>query len=520
MPEYSPQRHRHFVALPIILAVVLLSLLANFQLHQDASVLTSSSDIIIARDGTEIIPGAVTTIDTDAVIPSLHQGSGLFQNDGILRVQTPVGTVLGLAGTVFISVNNRSSVSVVPITSPVSVTTAKGTIALIPVGYQMMISANLPDSDVGIEQWMAHRKLQDVPPAFLREQLLALDRFPHANAFLPEAHLSLPSAESTHVLLPEAASRAEDRFRQQILGSFRGGIETKDFSHVRDLLAQPRFQFALTDPASSTDLIALTSSVPLSERGIRTALLSSLSAQPNLWIVAALHPVLRDAVWSLSSPVLSMRDRLLLATVLPYSDSRSVALPSAIYAQWRDLVHTLVPEVQDLLTTIVEQQLLLVRRFVAEQYPERASTLLGMLRSLVSDDVVLSERFAADFHSADESITGDIAASQVSSVSSSAQSSLSSATTALPTLSLAALHTRAHEMLTDARALFTTEMAIVPIGGDRVHVAGILFAGADGDHAYSFDLDVVSGQVSTITKDGVALPYPLAFDKFAEWVRK
>ncbi|MEI8230051.1 MAG: hypothetical protein WCG83_02830 [Candidatus Peregrinibacteria bacterium] len=514
----NASRHRHLVALPIVMVVTLISLFANYKLRQEASVVSIPSGIEVSGDGTEIIAQYGAEFDSQAIIPSLSNGSAVFQNDGVLRVKTSAGDVLGAAGAVHLSVQG-SSLTIVALTTPVFFSAEQGSTALIPVGYQITVNATLPDIDRGSAQWFLQRKLLDIPPVFLREQILALNRFPHIHAFLPPVRFSVPSAVMTDALLPDAALRAQDRFRQEILGFLRGKIEAGDFSGARVILDDARFRFSFEDPLSSPSLLTLAQALPAGESGLRQALLVYLPHQAHLWLVGALHPKLREAVWSLPVPDLATQDRLALALALPFADNRPDSFPSIVYPQWRDGIASFASPFPGFLATFVKTELPLVSRYAAQQYPERAGTLLAMLRSLVAEDAVLSQIFQADFQAAEASLISSAAAPKAPPVHAAA---VSSETSSKPvrTLSPEVLKAHAREMLTGAHALFTTLTTIVPSEGDSVHVSGIAFAGSDGDHEYTFDLDVVTGQVSGIVKDGTQMLYPLTFEKFGEWVRK
>jgi len=458
--------------------------------------------------------------------PVLVHDAALFVHPGIFEVRAGGFRFLGMAGA-FHLVLNGDTVTASAITSPVLVE-RNGQKVLIPVGYQWSGAGDLPIVQEGVFAWASARSFDVLPQHFLRDQLLVLNDVSESDAGLPHPRSDVAYDEDSYrLLLPKARAREHALLRDRIIGALRYRLEKEDRTGAQALLQDSRFTAFLDEEDGFPALVVLAARHCDEAPDVCTELLSRIAVEPDLWLLSAYHPGLRNAVWAQDVPALSQEERTLLAFTLPASDSLTESLSPVVLTEWTRQAVALVSgsdERSSLVTELLLAHFPVVKRYAESGYPERAAEIVqglqaiaGPVKSVLSADVLrgLKDAEAQVEHTVELS-----ALEEASSVSSASGKARSSSSPAQAMKGVEHVDRIATVMLEDAEALFTTQTRIEPLNDFKAHVEGILFGAPDGDHTYVFDLNVVTEEVSGIVRDGKALPYALTFPKFLEWVRK
>lgn len=520
-------RHRHFVALPLFAALLVLPLFPLAQHPSLAASVASADGIRTLADGAQVRPADDAVIETNGSAPFLRKGSALFTSETILQVRTAACDILAMDGA-FHVIAGDASATVSAITAPVLV--AVGTErAIVPAGMQLRVSGPLTGLSAGFAAWRQARVAAALPAHFLRDQIVALQDFAEGTAVLPAPVQALPPREAVSDLqFPAAQERNKEAWRQSVLGALRFRIEAQDAAGARSILDDAAYQPALRDPRSLATLVALAGRTQDGAASLRPALLAALSDRHDVWVLAAVHPSLYTGAWAAVAPALRPEERALLAFALPEADRAPEGFSLAVLRLWERNVAAFIaeqPEPLSLVEPLLSSLLPVAQQYAAWGYPERAKALASSL--LVFAKPVQS-RVGQELQSALKEVENlarpsiDLFAPPASSVSSAASSlaasSSASSVAAIPEAQRVAIVTNALER---GGALFSLQTVIEPkADGVSVRVRDILFSSASGDIPFTFDVHAGTLQVSAIVRSGTLLPYPLAMDAFLAWVRE
>jgi hypothetical protein len=538
----SQKRHRHFVALPLFLAVLGLSLVP---LSGTTSSLTaavrSAHGMITLSDGTQILPGEDSVLEEGVAAPFLHRGSALVRSESIVQVRTSHCDVLAMAGA-FHLITGEEETTVSALTAPVIVSVS-GQRALVPVGMQMRIVGPFNGLSAGFAAWMSSRGTMPLPEHFFREQLAALRAFPVAHDALPAGREDLPPRVPVSALaLPMAQERSAEAWREDVLGALRFRIEAQDDDAARLMLKDEAFRPAFADARSLSALVVLAGRVTDGTAGLRPLLLPFLADRHDLWLLAAMHPTLHTGAWTAGIPSLTDEEYALLSFGLPMTDRAPQGFSPIVTRWWGDAVLAFIARQRDSLSLIeplLAHLLPVVHRDVEDGYPERAQTLARTLhafadpvdrlspalRSSLEEAVRLTEG-SAHFLASSVAASGDMGDLHpaVSSSAPALQSSKSdggSSSSSLPPLDPHERIAVVTAALEQGGALFSLQTKIDPReDGESVAVRDILFSSPAGDIPFTFDVSVRTMQVSAIVRNGKLLPYPMPMAAFLEWAHQ
>ena len=534
------KRHRHFVAFPLFLALlgIIFVPFTGPSSSLRASV-SSEQEVMSLPDGTQVLLGDESVLDTLSAAAFLRQGSALVRSENIAQIRTSSCDILALAGA-FHLIAGETSTTVSAMTAPVLVSVS-GRRAVVPVGMQMRIAGPLTGIEAGFAAWRSARSLAPLPEHFIRDQVFALQQFPSVVDVLPVAQSLFPSEESHSALeLPAAQARAKEAWRLQVLGSLRWHIEQQDDAGVRALLDRSAYHAAFADARSLPALVTLAGRTADGAAGLRSLLLRFLADRHDVWLLAALHPSFHTGAWTAGVPALTQEELTLLAFGLPKVDRAPQGFSPVVVRWWEQTVHAFIAEQKEP-SALVEPLLLdllpVIEQDVQDGYPERAQTLARalthfadpldrlspVLRSSLAEagrltegavDLFASPLDSAPFDSA-QGRRGDTAVSSASSASSA--SSVSSVAPMDPNERVSIVTS----VLEQAGALFSLQTKIEPKeDGQSVTVRDILFSSSKGDLPYMFDVNARSLAVSSIVQNGKFLPYPMKMDAFLTWVRE
>lgn len=526
---HPPLKHRHFVAFPLFVALLGISL---FPMARSSSLLTASvsqqQEVMQLADGAQVLLGEDSVLDTVAT-PLLRRGSALVRSESIVQIRTSSCDLLAIAGA-FHVITGESSTTVSAITAPVLVSVS-GRRVIVATGRQMRIAGPLTGLEAGFAAWSSARTNAPLPEHFIREQLLALQQFPSVENALPAAQSLFPSEHPDSVLeLPSAQERTKEAWRLEVLGSLRWQIEQQDAAGARVLLDQSAYRPALADARSLSALIILAGRAEDGAAELKPLLLRFLSDRHDLWLLAALHPSLHTGAWTSGIPSLTEEERSILAFSLPVADRASQGFSPVVVRWWEQAVNAFIAEQKDpalLVEPLLKALLPVVVQDAQDGYPERAQALARALTHFAEPVSTLSPEIKTALANAQELTASDVElfasseSSASSSVSSASSASFSSSVSSSPSIDPNERVVIVTSALEQAGALFSLQTKIEPReDGQSVTVRDILFSSSKGDLAYMFDVDVRSLQVSSIVQSGKLLPYPMQMDAFLQWVRQ
>lgn len=520
---HSPcPRHRHFVVFPLFFLIAVISVSPVFSGRSVRASLDASGSVEDLGGGlqAQMTDGAILR---RAAVPAIEQGSGLFRAEGIAQVRVREGTVLALHGAFHIVTDGRD-VTVSALTAPVFVLVS-GTPVLVPPGMQYRVpSAAPPAAGEDIAAWVAARETMALPAHFLREQILALRDFPQPE-WMPQASFLPAEASALSGYFPAARERKTEERRLLILGALRSAVESADAEAMRAVLA-PAHSAALSDPLSLPTVVALAARDGVPSM-VRAALLRHLSPRRDLWLLAALHPVLRDGAWTMATPSLSDEERLILAFGLPLCDRQAEGISPVVRGWWARDVERMIadsPRPLPLVSALLEEHLPIVEEYVRLQYPERARALARALAGFAGP---VRRHLPADIDRGLNGVLSIVDSSFRPDLAQEVRRDTSAQTAAHPVPETPPVPAeeriaRVRSALEQAGALFSLRTKLQLLGDGRsVRAEAVFFASASaGDRECTFDVDIGAGEVSSIMVSGKRMPNAMPLQAFLEWVRQ
>lgn len=182
LPPARIEKHRLFIAFPVFLAALGVSVLAGAQAAlvvpepvTDGTVLTVGSqpetdvlaDTIVAR----LLPGSIVIRDSHQ--PVLSSGEGVFAAPDHFMVSAGGLTIESWNGAVRI-IRSADSLVVDALTTPALISGSGGTV-LVPVHRTWTAPATLHSQEQGMQRWVTERTTQELTPDQLRTWLPVAD---------------------------------------------------------------------------------------------------------------------------------------------------------------------------------------------------------------------------------------------------------------------------------------------------------------------------------------------------------
>ncbi len=552
--------HRHAVAVPLMLCFLgtvlssssagVASALRVESVVTDQLLEAGETDVPFALEngiaGT-VLAGAQLKMG-ESTLELLH-GGVLIASPGIVWLQTDDVSLLGYHGGIVVH-KNDDSLTVSAISTPVLLR-RRGFVTFIPAGRQgtWSLSALPVDPHYGHSVTQSDQ-LHAIDEDFARTQLKTI------NALLEEG----AAAPSVANRVLDAGADALDIFR---LPSTRDRLALENLERTIDRA----LELITADDAAALHALLTSSDV---ERYLRTSpdavkrlpeLLRAASGHPamlleilplltdpDLQLLAALHPDLRVAAWvggtatGLDSNELT-RLRVLL---FPLSDTAPEAAPEIVVNRWGEALTLELTGAADR-GNMLEQLFASLNRFVATTsrlgYPDRLDRVLNETKEVLDGfPQTVTDAQREQLSSWTEMLSVPLTEAPEESVEAQpmpsaapvdgptledvlrefgtpAPSAATTITAPLTSEAKAAISASSKQILLTAGALFTVETRLEVIAEHAVTVSGVVFSGTDGDHFYSFTFDPVSLQLTSISKDGDAMPFGMTLTKFTEWVK-
>lgn len=236
----------------------------------------------------------------------------------------------------------------------------------------------------------------------------------------------------------------------------------------------------------------------------------------DAWLVASLHPIMRDQVWVMEDPDgLDESDQAIRLMRFLQSDTlREGAAPFTV-ERWGIEVREFLEGADDpriFLNQLVPHVVGMVKWFIEQGYPERASRYREAVEDIASEfRVFLSEEskgILEELHSDKGIILDEEIPNEVTEVNESNEFSV------LEPFDPETVKQQIYMFLRDIGALFTINTEIVPASLSSAEVHEIVF----GNHIFDFVLDMNGQVLDSISMDGKVMAYPMTVEGFREWV--
>ena len=543
----QPKSHRHFVAVPLAALIVSISVLdgalpvaAQPELSASVTRPSEGEALSLPRGMQAILYSGRGFSIVDRSV-AFEDGSALVNSDGLMTLTVAGNRISAFSGAFYLSYFG-DDISIAAVNTPVLVRDGSR-LMVVPAGMQWRTgdADKLPLLQAGYPLWLQARQVQEFPNRFLIRQLQNL-------AFLPEKEDVLPPVRSFGPLplwtkLPTlkvgtARESAEQAWQEEVLGTLRGLIESGDGDATDAFLRDERYREVFASEEAYALFVALL--LRQSEESLmRSLLLSYLIVDENFWLLASLHPDLREETWALFSQHENPEARTLRLFLLPTSNVTAHAVSSSVMQRWVYELSKLErgEKAQQLVQAIVEQHLPLVSTFEERGYPERSRTLATALLTLVEKTQI---SLASDLSSELSELTSfermsletpppvelpDPEEEQVEEVVVEEPVVIVDIEVEQPeeepvfSYSPAVVERRTYTLMRDIGALFTVETEIDAVAPNTARVRNIVFPADKGDYTLDFHFDVAKGEVNQIVMGSREHPYPLSLEAFRDWIR-
>lgn len=541
MPKtHQRKKHRHFVAAPVAVLILIISMLdsvlpvssQSLDLSASAMRLSEGEVVSLPRGRAILYSGEGFSVSEGGV--SFLGGSALVMSDGLMQFTVAGKELSVLSGALYLSYYG-GDITIAALTSP-ALFRDRLRLMLVPVGMQWRLSAEerLPLLQAGYPLWRAARELHAFPERFLVRQLQNLSALPEEEEVLPPVGgeplplwVKLPSLR-----VGTAREVVEDAWREEVLGALRGLVEAGDRDAVAVFFQDDRYRDVLESEEARQMLIRLLMRQPAGSP-LRTLLLSPLVADEDFWLLSSLHPDLREDVWPLFSSHENPEAVTLRLFLLPASNRTKRAVSAEVMRRW---VYELSQLAQGdravpLVHMVVEQYLPLVSVLEQLGYPERSRVLaLSLVQLAESTEVSLPPELASGLQSATsfervsleepplaEGLPGGEDESGVEGV---VEVQREANVQEEPSYSPVVVERRAYTVLRDMGALFTVGTVIEAVAPNTARVRNIVFPAQSGDRVAHFHFNVAKGQVQKIVLGGREYPYALSVEAFRKWVMR
>ncbi|MFH0769956.1 MAG: hypothetical protein V1926_01110 [Candidatus Peregrinibacteria bacterium] len=518
-------RHRHFIALPCLLAVIAGSVVSALGSLPARVVQSPAQEQGIIEAGVDtVMKGSddvqVTTVEGRTL---LSEGTLLVRTDGMADLTAGQLGIQSFFGGFSVTVRG-GVVTVAALTTAVSVSDGRS-LVLVPAGWQWRGGNVIADLVEGVGVWSDARSLAPLPDAFKTAQLDAIRRLPPPllSSLPPQQQLSIPSlsAIADPLRLPLARSRAEQAENDRFVRSLLHAIDQEDAASLTTLLALERRQTFLHSMHGREILAALLSreTSPVSREASRALVLAPMADDEDVWLLAAVHPALRTEAWALFPSALSQEARSLFLFALPMSDVLPEAIPAFVRQTFsRELSQALSSEKDPALfmTVLLHSLSPVLQDSTFETYPERTQAYRKMLSDAAHaaglDEIPSVQELLAAWEPVMAGATGEASSPNTAEDSSSSASALSFA-------EKDALGAQTESLLSQRGAAFTVQTAFTVISADAVHVRRVVFSSPAGDFLYDFTFHPAEQEISDIVRGDEVFPNALPLEAFLKWVK-
>ncbi len=532
----SHRQHRHFVAVPLLIAAIVLpcsfgvlhaSLSGGVLAEEEVPVLQDAVALslpdgtqFLLYDGADVDPETLTVVDGSVLVSATHLtriglGDGLSVNafDGFVHL-TRYG----------------DDVSVAALTAPVLIEQGDRRLIVPPQRQWRWQGGVLPSADAGLALWRKARETTAVPRSSIQEQIRSSTMLPPAADPLPAVEEYLPILHAASMpRLPAAQERVRRARRSHTLGVLRGAVQRGDSALVDRVFGDADYAALFADEEGRIALSSLLAEADASS-AVLSPMITFLARDPDAWLLLSVHPRTAAAVWAFADPPLSAERSLVLHFALPEADWNVQAFDAIVLRRWSEDVGDTLSELADasgFLQEFVAHIDAIVRRMESSFFPERARNLVEVSAEIVAPyaDRISGQTMAilGRWHTMDSVATLPVHVGEKESRAAdlaAQQASLSGQSGMEPQFQAAQVEQRAKDMLENGGAVFTLQTRLRALGPTIVEIEGVLFSTPTSDRPFNLTLDTARGEVQSITESGRAYPYAMPLAQFASWAQR
>lgn len=455
LADRTPPAHRWMLAVPVVLAVVLFTLLEG---HGRSP--RQGDDGLASEAAVQADPGAEHATLDDGVLV-LSRGGLLAYAPAMATVRAGEWEAVVWGGAVYVTFQGGAP-TVAAFDVPVVVQGEHGTLVVPPASQWTARAARLPDPATDPAAWMDATSTQPLPASFLREKREAIEGLKlSAAAPVPGMAASLLSEADTRFLAAYALGAQPTR---QLAAAVRSRADLRLYGLVHPATRDASWAFLPRQTEIDRDLWIGLLSLPALERTDATA--SPLTVRR--WGEA-----LREAFDASAEPD-AVRSAVLPALEAGIAETAADGFPLRAL-RFAQALHGAVGT-GAVLTADAASSLLRLQGMTPETL--RASALA---------DIAVHAETPTVVHARTEDIAPD-----------------------------PALEERARAVLLQRGGMFTSESAIRTVAPGTVAVRDVVFGLRSGDRPLRFEFLVESDTVRA-TVDGRIQPYAVPFNAYMEW---
>lgn len=512
-PMRAFRAHRHVLLAPAFLVMVSL-MLGRATMHAPTGAVVPSADAGVSQgvavgNGAAIVPSPDATYSVDGIV-GLHEGSMLVKTEGLTTVRfAPGGSLSGWNGG-FFALQDRQSLTVASVSTPVLVRVGSGTL-LLPVGMQWTLPfASVPTTSGADLTAFLHGILPGpLPRSFTEEQRKVLSglQSPSRTA-VPSGGVTLAGVLSGYAATvdPEQEERA-----MRVAALEQAVLDGADGDALALLQAHP----TLLGGVDGQRLLARLLAEENLSITLRSALIDAVT-DADLQLLLAVHPARRfEGLLFFDG---SVADRRALLLDLPIVDTQPEPLPELLLSRWEQELIVALEQADDRSVELTAM-LTSIERGIREQ---RARQFVHRMAFYARAANAVFERFAATATPEQRSLLSSImqlAKPPLPALPKAEESEAQSSSAApLTVLQAQELEAAVRTMLVSKGGLFTKRTELRAVSPDAVHVSGVAFATPQGDELFSFTMSPQTAILSSIVRDGKTSSFPVSLEKFLEWI--
>jgi hypothetical protein len=288
------------------------------------------------------------------------------------------------------------------------------------------------------------------------------------------------------------------------------------------MLTDPTLEGVFTASALLGEIIPSLLANAHEDPGMVMELLPLASGDEELTLLTSLHPEFRSAAWMLAVPTtLSEKARMMRLLALPQSDVLPEGIPGFVIQRWGLALREELLKQEDPLVLFRELLAVLhplLGRAQEQGYPERVQNYVRVL-AMAASLLELPPDLAHEVGSLEKLVEIIPKAKTAERAIDVTLQASSPEIPTIPPISPEEVEARASRALLDAGALFTVNTRIRATSPGIAKVDSIVFPSSAGDRILDFELDVLRGEVRSISDSGRFLPYAVPLSAFAAWVR-
>lgn len=255
----------------------------------------------------------------------------------------------------------------------------------------------------------------------------------------------------------------------------------------------------------------------LKESAVYSVTIPDTFATVDAWLVASVHPLMRDRVWVIIDPDnVGNEDHMVRLKSFPQSDTLpEAALPFTV-ERWGIRVREFLKESEDphvFLNQLIPEVRDIVGWFMEKGYPERAHRYREAIENIAGEfRVFLSEESRGVLEDLD--FASVMWSSSEPSPAELIQETVGETLFESIPFDPETVKQNAYLLLRDMGALFTINTEIVPVSPSSAEIHEIVF----GDHVFDFVLESAEQVLDGISMDGKLMAYPMGIEEFKRWV--